>query len=65
MLVLSFLSLEPTRIVNRPEDTQIVSGTTAQLVCQAEYDESLQGSFEVLWRKDGQDIPPPFEENSR
>uniref|UniRef100_A0A3Q3WKL4 Cell adhesion molecule L1-like b n=1 Tax=Mola mola TaxID=94237 RepID=A0A3Q3WKL4_MOLML len=56
---------EPTRIVDRPKDAQIISGTTAQLVCQAEYDESLQGSFEVEWRKDGEDIPLSFEENSR
>uniref|UniRef100_A0A3Q3WSJ5 Cell adhesion molecule L1-like b n=1 Tax=Mola mola TaxID=94237 RepID=A0A3Q3WSJ5_MOLML len=51
--------------VDRPKDAQIISGTTAQLVCQAEYDESLQGSFEVEWRKDGEDIPLSFEENSR
>lgn len=60
-----FLSVDPTRIVDRPQDAQIMSGTTAQFICQAEYDKSLQGSFEVVWRKDGEDIPLSFEENSR
>lgn len=44
---------------------QIISGTSAQLMCQAEYDESLQDTFEVLWRKDGEEILLPSEENSR
>lgn len=59
------LSLEPTNIVDPPQDVQIVSGTTAQLMCQAEYDKSLQDTFEVVWRKDGEEIPLSFEENSR
>nr|XP_046252803.1 neural cell adhesion molecule L1-like protein isoform X3 [Scatophagus argus] len=54
-----------TRIVSPPQDAQIVSGTTAQLMCRAEYDKSLRGSFEVLWRKDGDEIPLSSEENSR
>ncbi|KAM3618749.1 uncharacterized protein V6R79_024484 [Siganus canaliculatus] len=56
---------EPTRIVDPPQDLQIISGTTAQLMCQTEYDKSLQGSFEVVWRKDGEEIPLSSEENSR
>ncbi|XP_075898049.1 cell adhesion molecule L1-like a isoform X2 [Nelusetta ayraudi] len=56
---------DPTRIVRRPQDAQIMSGTTAQLMCQAEYDKSLQASFEVLWRRDGEDIQLSAEENSR
>lgn len=64
-LAFFFLSLGPTKIVNPPQDAQIVSGTTAQLMCQAEYDKSLRGSFEVVWRKDGEEIPLSFEENSR
>ncbi|CAJ1085442.1 neural cell adhesion molecule L1-like protein isoform X1 [Xyrichtys novacula] len=56
---------DPTRIVNPPQDLEIISGTTAQLTCQAEYDESLQGTFEVAWRKDGEEIPLSFEENTR
>ncbi|XP_041801403.1 neural cell adhesion molecule L1-like protein isoform X2 [Chelmon rostratus] len=56
---------DPTKIVAPPQDMQVISGTRAQLTCQAEYDKSLRGSFEVVWRKDGQEIAPPFEENSR
>lgn len=58
-------SLDRTRIVSRPQDAEVVSGTTAQLICQAEYDKSLQDSFELVWRKDGGDIPLSVEENSR
>ncbi|XP_037628770.1 neural cell adhesion molecule L1-like protein isoform X7 [Sebastes umbrosus] len=56
---------DPTKIVSPPQDVQIVSGTTAQLTCQAEYDKSLRDTFEVVWRKDGEEIPLSFEENSR
>lgn len=59
------LSLDPTKIVNPPQDMQIVSGTTAQLMCQAEHDESLKSTFEVVWRKDGEEIPLSSKENSR
>uniref|UniRef100_A0A8D3DWZ3 Neural cell adhesion molecule L1-like protein n=1 Tax=Scophthalmus maximus TaxID=52904 RepID=A0A8D3DWZ3_SCOMX len=54
----------PTKIVAPPRDVQIVSGTTAQLMCQAEHDKSLRSTFEVVWRKDGEEIPLSFEENS-
>lgn len=64
-LAFSFISLDPTKIVIPPQDVQIISGTTAQLMCQAEYDKSLRGAFEVVWRKDGEEIPLSFEENSR
>ncbi|XP_055366310.1 neural cell adhesion molecule L1-like protein isoform X5 [Betta splendens] len=47
---------DPTEIYHPPQDVQIVSGTTAQLRCQAAYDESLQSTFEVVWRKDGEDV---------
>lgn len=56
---------DPTKIVSPPQDVSIISGTTAQFKCQAEYDKSLQGSFEMVWRKDGEEIPLSFEENSR
>ncbi|XP_054464593.1 neural cell adhesion molecule L1-like protein isoform X2 [Anoplopoma fimbria] len=56
---------DPTKIVYPPEDVQIISGNTAQLMCQVEFDKSLQGSFEVVWSKDGEEIPLFSEENSR
>ncbi|XP_042348491.1 neural cell adhesion molecule L1-like protein isoform X2 [Plectropomus leopardus] len=56
---------DPTKIVFPPEDVQIISGTTAQLMCQAEYDKSLRGTFEIVWRKDGEELPLSFEGNSR
>lgn len=56
---------DPTKIVFPPQDVQIVRGTTAQLMCQAEYDKSLRGTFEVVWRKDDEEIPLSFEGNSR
>uniref|UniRef100_A0A665TFB2 Neural cell adhesion molecule L1-like protein n=1 Tax=Echeneis naucrates TaxID=173247 RepID=A0A665TFB2_ECHNA len=54
---------DPTKIVHPPQDAQIISGTTAQLMCQAEYDKSLRSTFEVVWRKDQEEIPLSFEEN--
>ncbi|KAK2897777.1 hypothetical protein Q8A73_014157 [Channa argus] len=54
-----------TQIVDPPQNVQIISGTTAQLMCQAEYDRSLQSTFELVWRKDGEEIPLSPEENSR
>ncbi|XP_070696002.1 cell adhesion molecule L1-like a isoform X2 [Pempheris klunzingeri] len=56
---------DSTKIVDPPRDMQIISGTTAQLMCRAEYDKGLQGTFEVVWRKDEEEIPLSFEENSR
>ncbi|XP_068453797.1 cell adhesion molecule L1-like a isoform X3 [Clinocottus analis] len=56
---------DPTKIEYPPQDVQIISGTTAQLMCQAEFDESLRGTFELVWRKDGEEIPLVPEENSR
>ncbi|XP_033943707.1 cell adhesion molecule L1-like a isoform X3 [Pseudochaenichthys georgianus] len=56
---------DPTHIVYPPQDVQVISGTTAQLMCQAKYDKSLQSTFEVVWRKDGEEIPLLSEENSR
>ncbi|XP_061690244.1 neural cell adhesion molecule L1-like protein isoform X2 [Syngnathoides biaculeatus] len=56
---------DPTHIVNGPQDKQVISGTTAQLTCQAEYDKSLEDSFEVLWIKDGEKMTLSTEEESR
>ncbi|XP_054632321.1 neural cell adhesion molecule L1-like protein isoform X15 [Dunckerocampus dactyliophorus] len=56
---------DPTQIVKGPQDMQVISGTTAQLTCQAEYDKSLQDTFEVVWLKDGVKIPLSLEEPSR
>ncbi|XP_024149497.1 neural cell adhesion molecule L1-like protein isoform X2 [Oryzias melastigma] len=54
---------EPTKIVSPPQNKQIISGTSAKLVCEVTYDKSLQDSFELEWRKDGEKISPS-EENS-
>uniref|UniRef100_A0A3B4A3I7 Neural cell adhesion molecule L1 n=1 Tax=Periophthalmus magnuspinnatus TaxID=409849 RepID=A0A3B4A3I7_9GOBI len=53
---------DPTKIVTPPQDTQVVSGTAARLKCGAEFDESLESSFEVTWMKDDERIPLNFEE---
>ncbi|XP_024231415.1 cell adhesion molecule L1-like a isoform X3 [Oncorhynchus tshawytscha] len=55
---------DPTQIVEPPQDLHILSGTTAQLACQAEYDISLRNEFQIVWSKDGEEIPP-FTEQSR
>uniref|UniRef100_A0A674NTQ8 Neural cell adhesion molecule L1 n=1 Tax=Takifugu rubripes TaxID=31033 RepID=A0A674NTQ8_TAKRU len=57
--------LEVKGTLASPQDAEVVSGTTAQLNCLAEYDKSLQDSFELVWRKDGEDIPLAVQENSR
>ncbi|XP_016527664.1 cell adhesion molecule L1-like a isoform X1 [Poecilia formosa] len=49
---------DPTKIVAPPRDAQISSGNLARLMCRSEYDRSLQGTFEVIWRKDGEEIFP-------
>uniref|UniRef100_A0A4W5KK04 Cell adhesion molecule L1-like b n=1 Tax=Hucho hucho TaxID=62062 RepID=A0A4W5KK04_9TELE len=49
---------DPTQIVEPPQDLYILSGTTAQLTCQAEYDISLRNEFKIVWSKDGEEIPP-------
>uniref|UniRef100_A0A8C4IFI8 Neural cell adhesion molecule L1-like protein n=1 Tax=Dicentrarchus labrax TaxID=13489 RepID=A0A8C4IFI8_DICLA len=47
---------DPTRIVVPPEHLQILIGTTAQLSCLAEYDESFKNDIELLWEKDDMEI---------
>ncbi|XP_047203055.1 neural cell adhesion molecule L1-like protein isoform X2 [Girardinichthys multiradiatus] len=56
---------DPTRIVVAPEDLQILKGTTAQLLCLAEYDKSFSNDFELLWEKDNTEIALNYTENSR
>ncbi|KAG7521118.1 hypothetical protein JOB18_043106 [Solea senegalensis] len=56
---------DPTKIVDPPQDRVITSGTTVQLMCGAEYDKSLRSNFEVVWTKNGEEIPLSLEENSR
>ncbi|XP_072238960.1 neural cell adhesion molecule L1-like protein isoform X1 [Leuresthes tenuis] len=56
---------DPTRIAVAPEGQQILIGTTAQLSCLAEYDESFSNDFELLWEKDDMEIALNFTENSR
>uniref|UniRef100_A0A8C8IKA2 Neural cell adhesion molecule L1-like protein n=1 Tax=Oncorhynchus tshawytscha TaxID=74940 RepID=A0A8C8IKA2_ONCTS len=55
---------DPTQIVEPPQDLHILSGTTAQLACQAEYDISLRNEFQIVWSKDGEEIPPFTEQSS-
>ncbi|KAM9343567.1 cell adhesion molecule L1-like a isoform 2-T6 [Pholidichthys leucotaenia] len=56
---------ESTKIVDPPEHMQIISGAWAKLKCQAAYDRSLQDSFKMVWRKDGEELPTFFDKNSR
>ncbi|CAL8254379.1 unnamed protein product [Arctogadus glacialis] len=44
---------DPTRIVDRPRDQQVVLGSAARFTCRAECDQSLAHSFDVGWVKDG------------
>lgn len=59
------LSLDSTKILSLPQNVQVISGTTAQLMCQVEYDKTLQDTFEVVWRKDGEEIQLSTGEDSR
>ncbi|XP_030589859.1 cell adhesion molecule L1-like a isoform X2 [Archocentrus centrarchus] len=56
---------DPTKIVGPPQNTQVVSGTTAQLMCKYKYDKTLQDSFELVWTKNDVEIPLSSEKNSR
>ncbi|KAM8830680.1 neural cell adhesion molecule L1-like protein isoform 2-T2 [Synchiropus picturatus] len=56
---------DATKIIKAPQNAEVSSGTTAQLTCQANYDRSLQGSYELLWWKDGEVIPLSSSQNSR
>uniref|UniRef100_A0A4W4F146 Neural cell adhesion molecule L1-like protein n=1 Tax=Electrophorus electricus TaxID=8005 RepID=A0A4W4F146_ELEEL len=49
-------TINPTRITTPPQDLKIKRGSTAELVCQAEYDQSLSRELEILWQKDGREI---------
>lgn len=53
---------DQTKIVTPPQDMQVVSGTAAQLTCEAQFDESLLSRFELTWLKDEEEIPLNFEE---
>ncbi|XP_076019564.1 cell adhesion molecule L1-like a isoform X2 [Genypterus blacodes] len=55
----------PTKIIDPLKDMEVISGSTVQLVCGANYDKSLRSSFKVLWRKDGEEILLSSEENPR
>lgn len=44
---------------------EVISGTTVQLVCGADYDKSLRSSFKLLWRKDGEEILLSSDDNPR
>ncbi|KAM9859991.1 neural cell adhesion molecule L1-like protein [Aulostomus maculatus] len=56
---------DPTRITEAPVDLQIVTGSTAQLSCLAEYDQSFSNNFELLWEKDDMEMTLNYTENSR
>uniref|UniRef100_A0A3P9KWA6 Cell adhesion molecule L1-like b n=1 Tax=Oryzias latipes TaxID=8090 RepID=A0A3P9KWA6_ORYLA len=56
---------DPTKIVSPPQNKQIISGTSAKLVCKVTYDKSLEGSFVMEWRKDGEEILLSEENSSR
>uniref|UniRef100_A0A3P9HBB8 Cell adhesion molecule L1-like b n=1 Tax=Oryzias latipes TaxID=8090 RepID=A0A3P9HBB8_ORYLA len=47
---------DPTKILSPPQNKQIISGTSAKLVCKVTYDKSLQGTFVMEWSKDGEEI---------
>uniref|UniRef100_A0A3B4EPA3 Neural cell adhesion molecule L1-like protein n=1 Tax=Pygocentrus nattereri TaxID=42514 RepID=A0A3B4EPA3_PYGNA len=55
---------EPTRIVVPPQDMEVRRGSTAELECQADMDQSLREDLEILWRKDGIDIYSNFTDDS-
>lgn len=59
------LSLDATKIVGPPQNTQVDSGKLAKLMCKTEYDASLQDTFELVWRKENKEIPLSSEKNSR
>ncbi|MEQ2262119.1 hypothetical protein XENORESO_016244 [Xenotaenia resolanae] len=56
---------DPTKIVAPPQDVHIISGTSARLMCRAVFDRSLQDTFEVIWRKDGEKIFRSSEQSYR
>nr|XP_023688929.1 neural cell adhesion molecule L1-like protein isoform X2 [Paramormyrops kingsleyae] len=44
---------DPTKIMEPPQDLQVLKGATANFTCQAEYDKSLRRDFEIRWEKGG------------
>lgn len=56
---------EPTRIVQPPQDLEILRGTNAKLECQVEYDFTLLRDYKLVWTKDGKRVPVAFTEESR
>ncbi|XP_036447182.1 cell adhesion molecule L1-like a isoform X2 [Colossoma macropomum] len=55
---------EPTRIVVPPQDMEVRRGSTAELECQVDFDQSLREDLEILWQKDGIDIYSNFTDDS-
>ncbi|XP_019205590.1 cell adhesion molecule L1-like a isoform X6 [Oreochromis niloticus] len=56
---------DATKIVSPPQNTQVDSGKLAKLMCETEYDASLQDTFELVWRKDNKEIPLSSDKHSR
>uniref|UniRef100_UPI003AAED3FF cell adhesion molecule L1-like a isoform X1 n=1 Tax=Centroberyx gerrardi TaxID=166262 RepID=UPI003AAED3FF len=56
---------DATKIIDLPQDSRVTSGSTAQLMCRADYDETLGKTFEVVWRKDMEEIPLSSMKDSR
>ncbi|XP_031582291.1 neural cell adhesion molecule L1-like protein isoform X4 [Oreochromis aureus] len=56
---------DATKIVSPPLNTQVDSGKLAKLMCETEYDASLQDTFELVWRKDNKEIPLSSDKTSR
>ena len=66
-VALLFLSSppDPTRIIEPPQDLKILRGTTAQFICQAEYDRSLRREIEILWARDGEEAYLNYTQDAR
>ncbi|XP_031422810.1 cell adhesion molecule L1-like a isoform X2 [Clupea harengus] len=56
---------DPTRIIEPPQDLKILRGTTAQFICQAEYDRSLRREIEILWARDGEEAYLNYTQDAR
>lgn len=55
----------PTKIMTPPQDMHVKRGSMAELMCQAQYDQSFTDELKILWQKDGKEIDSSSTEDSR
>lgn len=65
MKYIQFFVIVPTKIATPPEDTNVKRGSMAELMCQAQCDQSFRDELKIVWKKNGEAIDSNNTEYSR